>query len=138
MSVTTADVGLAAALAAAMRRVHGRVHTLVSSEALTVDQWSVLDFVARSSEPTAMSVIVEAVGLTGPSLTRAVDKLVTSALMFREVDADDRRRVLVNLSKRGYEIHTKLSSQVEALEYQLAGNTETASQLSQMLNGLGR
>lgn len=138
MSVTTADVGLAAALAAAMRRVHGRVHTLVLIEGLTVDQWSVLDFVARSSEPTAMSVIVEAVGLTGPSLTRAVDKLVTSALMFREVDAGDRRRVLVNLSKRGFEIHAKLSPQVEALEYELAGNPETASQLPQMLNGLAR
>jgi DNA-binding MarR family transcriptional regulator len=138
MSVTTANVGLAAALAAAMRRVHGRAHALVSAEGLTVDQWSVLDFVARSSTPVAMSEIVEAVGLTGPSLTRAVDKLVTSALMFREVDPADRRRVLVNPSKRGSEVHAKLTPQMEALEHELAGSPETAGQIFQMLNGLAR
>jgi DNA-binding MarR family transcriptional regulator len=88
--------------------------------------------------PVAMSEIVEAVGLTGPSLTRAVDKLVTSALMFREVDAGDRRRVLVNPSKRGFEVHAKLAPQVEALEHELAGSPETASQLPKLLNGLAR
>ncbi|MET1089902.1 MAG: MarR family transcriptional regulator [Arthrobacter sp.] len=138
MPVTTANVGLTAALAAAMRRVHGHAHALVSAEGLTVDQWTVLDFVARSSVPVAMSEIVEAVGLTGPSLTRAVDKLVTSALTFREVDASDRRRVLVNPSKRGFEVHAKLAPQVEALEHELAGSPETASQLPKLLNSLAR
>jgi DNA-binding MarR family transcriptional regulator len=138
MSMTTANVGLAAALAAAMRRVHGRAHALVLAEGLTVDQWSVLDFVARSSTPVAMSEIAEVVGLTGPSLTRAVDKLVTSALLFREVDPGDRRRVLVNPSKRGSEVHAKLAPQMETLEHELAGSPETAGQILQMLNGLAR
>ncbi|KAD3514853.1 MarR family transcriptional regulator [Arthrobacter yangruifuii] len=138
MSVTTADVGLAAALGAATRRVHERAHALSSAEGLTADQWSVLDFVAKSNTPVAMHEIVEAVGLTGPSLTRAVDKLVTSALMFREVDPGDRRRVLVSPSKRGWAVYAKLAPQMTALEQDLAGSTETAEQILRMLNGLAR
>ncbi|WP_160669302.1 MarR family transcriptional regulator [Pseudarthrobacter sp. ATCC 49987] len=138
MSTTTANVGLVAALAAAMRRVHGRAHALVLTEGLTVNQWSALDFVARSSTPVAMSEIVEAVGLTGPSLTRAVDKLVNSALLVREVDSGDRRRVLVNPLRRGYEVHAMLAPQMETLEQELAGSPKTADQILQMLNGLAR
>lgn len=138
MPLTTMDVGLAAALAAASRRVHAHIHTVVAPEGLTVEQWSVLDFVAKTPESVAMSAVAEASGLTGPSLTRAVDKLVTSALVFREVDAGDRRRVLVDLSKRGAKIHARLAPQVEAAERGLAGSPSAAGQLIEMLGGLAR
>lgn len=138
MPVTTIDVGLTAALAAASRRVHARIHAVVSPEGLTVEQWSVLDHVARTPASVAMSAVAEASGLTGPSLTRAVDKLVTSALMFREVDAGDRRRVLVDLSKRGAELHARLATQVEAAEHELAGSPSAAGRLVETLGGLAR
>lgn len=138
MPVTTADVGLVAALTAASRRLHSHMHTAVSPEGLTVEQWSVLDHVARTPAAVAMSAVAEASGLTGPSLTRAVDKLVTSALMFREVDAGDRRRVLVKLSKRGAEVHARLAPRVEAAEHQLAGSPSAAGELIEMLGGLAR
>lgn len=138
MPVTAADVGLAAALAAASRRVHAHIQAVVSPEGLTVEQWSVLDHVARTPGALSMSAVAEASGLTGPSLTRAVDKLVTTALMFREVDADDRRRVLVDLSKRGVEVHARVAPQVAAAEHKLAGSASAAGQLVGMLCGLAR
>ncbi len=138
MSVETMNIGLAAALTAATRRVHARIGHLVAEEGLTVEQWSILDFVVTAPEAVAMSEIMEHVGLTGPSLTRAVDKLVTSALLYREVDSGDRRRVLVSPSKRGLELRAQLASHIQAAEHELAGSPEAAGQILQMLGGLAR
>ena len=138
MSVETMNTGLAAALAAATRRVHARIGHLVTDADLTVEQWSILDHVVTAPEAVAMSEIMDHVGLTGPSLTRAVDKLVTSALLYREVDPGDRRRVLVSPSRRGLELRAQLASRIQAAEHELAGSPEAAGQILQMLGGLAR
>lgn len=137
MTVATSSTGLGSALAAATRRVHGRIQAVVAAEDLTVDQWSVLDRVAAVRGPVSMSLVAEATGLTGPSLTRAVDKLVTAALIFREVDANDRRRVLVDLSKRGHIVHADLAPRVCSAERELVGGVEgSLDELLRLLSGI--
>lgn len=135
MTVATSSTGLGSALAAATRRVHGRIQAVVAAEDLTVDQWSVMDRVAAAKGPVSMSLVAEATGLTGPSLTRAVDKLVTAALVFREVDADDRRRVLVSLSKRGLAVHANLVTRVSSAECEWVGAGDAS--LGELIRVLG-
>jgi MarR family transcriptional regulator, organic hydroperoxide resistance regulator len=138
MSVATSNTGLGSALAAATRRVHGRIQAVVAAKDLTVDQWSVLDKIAGSEGPVSMSVVAEATGLTGPSLTRSVDKLVTAALVFREVDANDRRRVLVDLSKRGHLVHADLAPRVYSAERELVREHDASVEaLLRVLGGMG-
>ncbi|MCH8571583.1 MarR family transcriptional regulator [Nesterenkonia sp. AY15] len=126
-------------MAAATRKVHGRIHVVVSSAELTVDQWSVLDRIAAIKGPVSMAAVAETTGLTGPSLTRAVDKLVTAALVFREVDASDRRRVLVDLSTRGVALHAELAPLVYSAESEVVeGSSTSVDELVRVLRGLTR
>ena len=63
-----------------------------------------------------MTRISEATGCYGASLTRAVDKLVTSACVYREVSQADRRRVEVFLADAGREKHAEISAALTDLE----------------------
>lgn len=68
-----------------------------------------------------MSDLGQATSISGPTLSRVVDKLVTHALVYRNVDAGDRRRVLVHAAKRGQTMVERLLPEVEAAErYALA------------------
>lgn len=141
MSISPLKAGetdLATTLAFAARRVGAQINNVVSDEGLTVDQWSVLDFVARSGSPITMSEIMRAVGLSGPSLTRATDKLVTASLIFREIHPDDRRRVLIQPSKRGLELHSRTLPKVEAAQFEIIAHVRDPQLFFQTLGGLAR
>lgn len=63
---------------------------------------------------------------SGATLTRSVDRLVSHALVYREVSAEDRRRVKVHLSARGAAIHQELEPQLANLNSEasrILGNT---------------
>jgi DNA-binding MarR family transcriptional regulator len=134
----TYEADLATALAFASRRVNAKMSSVVSEEGLTFEQWSVLDFVTRSDSPVTMSEIAGELGLSGPSLTRAADKLVTAALIFREVHPDDRRRVLVHASKRGQEVHTRLRPRMAGAEREIVADVSKVKELFETLGRLGR
>ena len=52
-----------------------------------------------------MSEIAEFALVPAPSLTRLVDRMATDGLVHRTVDARDRRRVLVHLTRQGRALH---------------------------------
>ncbi|WP_052054015.1 MarR family winged helix-turn-helix transcriptional regulator [Corynebacterium freneyi] len=81
----------------------------------SLDEWMVLDAIAKRSG-SSMTRISEATGCYGASLTRAVDKLVTSACVYREVSQADRRRVEVFLADAGREKHAEISAALTDLE----------------------
>lgn len=87
----------------------------VSGEDLTLDDWLVLAALADSPGLT-MAELRTQTQAAAPTLTRVVDRLAGRALVFREVDADDRRKVRVNLSKRGAALHTRLLTTVRPAE----------------------
>lgn len=74
-----------------------------------------------------MTELRELTGLTGPTLTRTVDRLISDALAHREVDAHDRRRVLVHVSTEGRAVHRRSVASVDKLEEEMGYVSEGAA-----------
>jgi DNA-binding MarR family transcriptional regulator len=106
-----------AVLIVTARKAAAAVDRALAAEDVTVEDWLVLEALAGIVElPMAQ---VRAVTLTSaPTLSRVVDRLVSRALVFREVDAADRRKVRIGLSKRGVVLHRRLAAAVHATEQQ--------------------
>jgi DNA-binding MarR family transcriptional regulator len=64
-----------------------------------------------------MTDLAQATLITGPTLTRTVDRLVSRGLMYRTADVQDRRRVLVNLTARGRTLRSRLGAAVGDAEH---------------------
>lgn len=67
---------------------------------LTVPQFRALLYVSRR-EQVSLSDVADHLGLTLPSVSKLVDKLVERGLMFRTNAADDRRRMILTLTPAG-------------------------------------
>jgi DNA-binding MarR family transcriptional regulator len=99
----------------AARMISAVIEHELAGEDLTLDDWLVLE--ALGASPGLTMAELRAQTLTAaPTLTRVVDRLVARAAVFREVDADDRRKVRVNLSKRGAALHSRLLAAVRPAE----------------------
>ncbi|RLV55389.1 MarR family transcriptional regulator [Aeromicrobium phragmitis] len=92
-----------------------RVAATLAEHELTVDQWNVLRSLTVSG-PQSMSDLVERTRITGPTLSRVVDKLAERALVYRNVDAGDRRRVLVHAADRGHKLVTQIAPLIDEVE----------------------
>ncbi|MEU3766705.1 MarR family transcriptional regulator [Amycolatopsis keratiniphila] len=113
--VTTAGTSLTGSLTRAARVVAARVEQVLAKEGLTLDQWLVLDALSGKGG-LAMADLADRTLATAPTLTRVVDKLVTTAQAYREVDTADRRRVLVHLSARGRATYRRVATKVAEVE----------------------
>jgi len=88
---------------------------VLADASLKVEDWRVLDeLAARRTMP--MTDLAQATLITGPTLTRTVDRLVSEGLIYRTADASDRRRVLVALTPRGRNTRNRLAEAVAAAE----------------------
>lgn len=116
--VTTAGPSLIGSLTRAARAVAADVEQVLGKEGLTLDQWLVLDALSGKGG-LAMAELADRTLATAPTLTRVVDKLVTTAQAYREVDDADRRRVLVHLSARGRTTHRRVAAKVSEVEARL-------------------
>lgn len=81
---------------------------------LSLDQWLVLDCLTGAAQ--TMTDLADYVGITGPTLTRIIDRLVSKALVYREVEAGDRRKVRVHISARGRTVHAKAADELARIE----------------------
>lgn len=86
----------------------------LSAEDLSLDQWLVLD--ALTAAPQTMTDLAEYLGITGPTLTRIIDRLVSTALVYREVEPGDRRKVRVHIAPRGKVAHAKTTEELAHVE----------------------
>ena len=59
--------------------------------------------------PVTVSQVADALKIGLPTASQLVDRLVQAGLAERDADPDDRRRILVHLSKRGQQLHDRLS-----------------------------
>ena len=59
--------------------------------------------------PVTVSQVADALKISLPTASQLVDRLVQAGLAERAEDPDDRRRILVRLSKRGQQLHDRLS-----------------------------
>lgn len=113
---------LTRALTRAVRTVTAQVEGVLTPEGLSLDQWLVLEALAEE-HGLAMVDLATRTSATGPTLTRVVDKLVSTALVYREVDPADRRRVRVYLSPRGRALHKRVAVKVAKVERELLGES---------------
>ncbi|GAA0714776.1 MarR family transcriptional regulator [Dactylosporangium roseum] len=87
-------------LSEAERAVNRGLSTALHAEGVTVEQWRILRALS-DGRGHSMGDLAEAALMPHPTLTKAVDRLVDSALVYRRQDANDRRRVAVYLSDSG-------------------------------------
>ncbi|MGV9802200.1 MarR family winged helix-turn-helix transcriptional regulator [Mycobacterium sp. NPDC003449] len=99
----------------AARMLGAVIERHLTAEDLTLDDWLVLEALADSPGLTMAELRAETMA-AAPTLTRVVDRLVGRALVFREVDGEDRRKVRVNLSKRGAALHGRLLTTIRPAE----------------------
>ena len=99
----------------AARMISAVIERELAAEDLSVDEWLVL--ATLSDTPGQTMARLRAETLTpAPTLTRIVDRLAARAVVFREVDGMDRRKVRVSLSKRGVKVHSRLSPAIRSAE----------------------
>ncbi|WP_337822515.1 MarR family winged helix-turn-helix transcriptional regulator [Amycolatopsis sp. A1MSW2902] len=113
-----AEASLIRALTRTARAVTLRIEPLLKQEGLSLDGWLVLDALAAGDGLT-MTELAGRTLVTGPTLTRVVDRLVTTAAAYREVDAEDRRRVRVYLAPRGRSAHQRATARLAEVEREL-------------------
>lgn len=71
---------------------------------LTVDQWVVIDHVARNPG-ISQNTLAELTTKDAPTVTRIIDLLVKKALVERRTADDDRRKFLIHLTDAGQQKH---------------------------------
>lgn len=96
------------------------VSETLGAQGFSVDEWMVLN-VIRFTDGGSMTDIARESACQGASLTRAVDKLVSASLVYREVSPSDRRKVVVFISDRGRERHRELERQLSAVNDRVLG-----------------
>ncbi|MFE6969213.1 MarR family transcriptional regulator [Isoptericola sp. NPDC057653] len=97
------------------RRAARSAAEILAGAGCTVDEWLVLDALGRRPGAT-MSELRSATVTDKATLGRRVDALVTRALVFREVDAFDRRVIRVHLSSRGRDLLSGLGARLAQAE----------------------
>jgi DNA-binding MarR family transcriptional regulator len=107
---------LAQALSRAERYVTRRLGDALEPVGCTVEQWRILRLLADGAGHP-MSEIAEFALVPAPSLTRLIDRMATDGLVYRRADERDRRRVLVQITRRGRALHRATRERV-ALEHE--------------------
>ena len=102
------DDDLAHLLSQAERLVTGRLSAVLEARGLTLAQWRVLSLLADGAGHP-MTEAAEFAMLPAPSLTKVVDRMVSSNLVYRRPDLRDRRRVLIYSTARGRRLHQRLA-----------------------------
>lgn len=105
---------------------------------LTLQQYNVLRILRGAGErglPTL--TIAERMIERTPGVTRLVDRLETKGLVERERSSDDRRQVVVRLSRAGRDMLAPLDAQIDRLDDEVLANF-SSTELKQLLRLLER
>ncbi|MFC4529432.1 MarR family winged helix-turn-helix transcriptional regulator [Sphaerisporangium dianthi] len=100
---------LAYLLTRAERSVNRGLSAALAAEDVTVEQWRILQALA-DGRGHSMGDLAEAALMPHPTLTKAVDRLVERAVVYRGNDPADRRKVAVFLANRGSELLGRLEA----------------------------
>jgi DNA-binding MarR family transcriptional regulator len=109
----------------------------LEEEGCTVEDWRTLLLLA-DGRGHPMTEIAEFALVPAPSVTRLIDRMVTSGVVHRTADPGDRRRVLVHLTRRGRALQRRLDEIVEREQHALLSGAERAEaeRLLGLLGGL--
>ena len=143
MPETTLRSHLAYLLTEAEQAVNRGLAEALSAEGVTVEQWRILRALS-DGYGHSMGDLAAAVLMPHPTLTKAVDRLIESALVYRRQDEVDRRRVAVYLADIGRDLVRRIDEQaiehqrrVEAA-YGLQRTERLMRELSRLVDSLSR
>lgn len=104
---------------------------------LTVTEWRVMAVLGHAPDLSAGEV-ARRTAMDKVAVSRAVASLIASGRLLRRLDADDRRRSLLQLSKAGYAIYAQIAPLALGFERQLLGELDNAerSRLFRLLDRL--
>jgi MarR family transcriptional regulator, organic hydroperoxide resistance regulator len=109
---TTLRSHLAYLLSEAEQVVNRGLAEALAAEGTTVEQWRILRALS-DGHGHSMGDLALAVLMPHPTLTKAVDRLIDEALVYRRQDEVDRRRVAVFLADRGIDVIARLDRLAE-------------------------
>ncbi|MFC2967058.1 MarR family winged helix-turn-helix transcriptional regulator [Acidimangrovimonas pyrenivorans] len=81
----------------------------VKAAGLSVEQYRILEAL-HQSDGRSMGSLAAALFVDAPTLTKIVDRMVTSSLVYRAPDSNDRRKVLLYTAQKGAQVFMDLSS----------------------------
>lgn len=100
---------LAYLLSRAERSVNRGLAAALAAEEVSVDQWRILQALA-DGRGHSMGDLADAALMPHPTLTKAIDRLVERAVVYRGHDPADRRKVAVFLANRGSDLLGRLEA----------------------------
>ena len=109
VSAFSTELSLLELLTVAQRRLARGLSTALAEEGCTVDQWRILRALA-DGEGHPMGALAESLTIPHATLTRLMEGLVDSGLVYRRQSSVDRRSVAVHLSRRGRERLARLDA----------------------------
>jgi DNA-binding MarR family transcriptional regulator len=133
---TTLRSHLAYLLSEAEHRVNRGLAGALAGEGRTVEQWRILRALS-DGHGHSMGDLALAVLMPHPTLTKAVDRLIDDALVYRRQDEVDRRRVAVFLAERGRDALGRLD-EVAAEQHRRIEAGYGAARTERLMRELGR
>jgi len=127
---------LVEALTRAQRRMARGLAVLLAEDGASLDQFRVLRALA-GTEGRSMGDLAESLEAPPPTVTRVVDGLADTGLVYRRQSDTDRRRVTVHLSRVGAQRLERLTALVESHEAAVRASQEWAALREQLVELLG-
>jgi DNA-binding MarR family transcriptional regulator len=135
MNASRSSRDLAHLLSRLERRVVERQRAALATEGCGVEEWRVIDFLA--ADGYTMGEVADHAGLTSPTLTKLVDRLVANSLVYRRIAVEDRRKVRIFLTRRGKSMHRRLAEIVDQCQGELLAETADGELIEELLQRLG-
>jgi MarR family transcriptional regulator, organic hydroperoxide resistance regulator len=123
-------------LSEAERAVNRGLAAGLLAEGVSVEQWRILRALS-DGHGHSMGDLAEAALMPHPTLTKAVDRLIDGALVYRRQDEADRRRVVVFLADRGKELVRGLDEQADEHHHRIEA-AYGALRTERLMRELGR
>lgn len=129
----TSDPSLLLLLAQCERALFAALRSTSDAEGVSVEQWRIVGAL-RDHEVLPMTELAHIAALPAASLTRNLDRLVSSGVVVRQIDPFDRRKVVALLTKPGAELAVRLQSAEAGILAQLPqAGTQAVGALAELL-----
>lgn len=102
-------------LASANRTLESDLAKRLKPEGVAVEQFWILEALAQNG-PSQMNSLARIALVEPPTLTKIIDRMTASGLVFRAPDTQDRRKINILLSEEGETLYKRLAIKISDQE----------------------
>lgn len=102
-------------LASANRTLESDLAKRLKPEGVAVEQFWILEALAQNG-PSQMNSLAKIALVEPPTLTKIIDRMTASGLVFRAPDTQDRRKINILLSEEGETLYKRLAIKISDQE----------------------